>query len=156
MDRLHQVNASLLYSAPQELMHSLHEKFPMYSYQHSCSAQIRNLSPRNQALNVYAIIQNNWLQVISLSGHQLKFANVYPFKTSEDFIYYVMAVYRQLDLNPENIPLILFGEVMKDSTLHRIATKYVRYVKPGKTTDVWRFEDDYPFPLHFYSTLFSL
>ena len=155
-DHINEINGSLIFSAGKELMQSLQEKFPMFAYQHSCSAQIRNLSPRNQALNVYAIIQSKWIQVICLSGHQLKFANAFPFKTAEDFIYYVIAVYRLLDLNPENVPLILFGEVIRDSTVYQAAVKYVRHVKLGKASSVWKFEDDYPFPLHFYSTLLSL
>ena len=28
--------------------------------------------------------------------------------------------------------------------------------KLGKASPTWKFEDDYPFPLHFYSTLLSL
>jgi len=155
-DQLQEVNARLTYSFPDSAMQTLQKRFETYSYQHATSAQIRFLSRKNLGWNVYIVIQNGWIQVLVLSGNQLKFANAFSFKTAEDFIYYIMSVFHSLELNPENVPVTLYGEILRDSVLFEAANKYIRPVKLGKPRESWKFEDDYPFPLHFYSSLLTL
>ncbi|MFI5135449.1 MAG: DUF3822 family protein [Chitinophagales bacterium] len=155
-DQIHELSAELIYAVPSPVMKALAKMFETFSYQHACAAQIRHLLPKNLGWNVYVVIQNGPFQILVFSGHQLKFANSFSFRTAEDFIYYIMAVYHSLELDPENIPVTVFGEILRDSALFQIMTKYIRDVKLGKAPELWKFEDDYPFPLHFYSSLLTL
>jgi hypothetical protein len=61
-----------------------------------------------------------------------------------------------LQLNPENIEVILLGEVEKNSEIYSIAQKYIRNLKFGERND----NADYSYqlqtlPKHLYFTLFN-
>ena len=49
-------------------------------------------------------------------------------QTKEDFIYYLLFTAEQLQLNPEEFPVVLMGSVNKNDDLFNITYKYVRHV----------------------------
>ena len=94
--------------------------------------------------------------MIVLEEKKLIFANIFSYQTSEDFLYFTLFVCEQLKLNPENLDLLLLGEVEKNSAIYSILTKYVRNIKFGKRPEM--FDYSYVFDgiaSHFYFNLFS-
>jgi hypothetical protein len=155
-DSVTALSSSLQYRLPVSLLDSLQKVFPSGTVQHTLTGYLQTLAEINQGLSVYAILIKGQVSLLHFSAHQLQFINSFSFYSADDFIYFVMAFYHTLDLSPENIPLILFGEVLKDSAIYSAANKYIRQVKLGKAPAKWKYEDDYPFLLHFYSPVFTL
>ena len=109
---------------------------------------------RSKTLFVH--VQSSQFEIIVLEGGKLLFYNAFEYQTTEDFIYYTLFVCEQLKLNPEEIPMILLGEVERKSALYDIVNKYIRNVTFGKRP----VEIEYSYKLqelqdHFYYNLFS-
>ena len=69
------------------------------------------------------------MQVVLLRGRQLGLANFYPYGSAKDFLYYLMLVFDQLKLDPEETPLFLTGHLIKDSEIYRLLYRYVRHLQ---------------------------
>ena len=77
---------------------------------------------------MYVHIQSANFQVIAVRNQKLLLFNTFDYKTEEDFIYYLLFVTEQLNLNPETIQVKLLGTISKESNLYQIAYKYIRNV----------------------------
>ena len=155
-DRIRELDASVVYPIPAALVNNMQQRFQSVSFTHTIAAYLRHFAAYNEGTTVYAVLLSGYVQLFCLSGKKLLFSNSFKVKSSDDFIYYVLAVFQTLNLSKDETPLALYGEIVSDSNLYQSANKYVRTVSAGKTIGHWKFEDDYPFPAHFYSTLYSL
>ncbi len=156
---LKSLDAKNIFALPLSLQKKLESMYDRVSYHHFSSALIENLLIQNKnqiVKKLYVHVQASHFEVIHLEGKKLLFYNTFNHHSAEDFIYYVLFACEQLQLNPENIELILLGEIERKSTLFTIAQKYIRNIKFGeRKADV-----DYSYqlqtlPKHFYFTLFS-
>jgi hypothetical protein len=149
-------HVALTYRVPFRLLEELKNHFADFRYSHSVSRQLLHLLNVNKGLGCYALLSKDWVTLLALSGNKVNLANSFPVKSAEDFVYYLMAVYDTLKLNPEEVPLIVYGEVIKDSAIYQLANKYIRHVSFGESSGKLKYHHDYPFPPHFYSSLLSL
>jgi hypothetical protein len=60
--------------------------------------------------------------------NKLMFYNRFDFATKEDVIYYLLFTIDQLKLNPEEIPVVITGNISEDNDNYKIIYKYVRNV----------------------------
>lgn len=56
------------------------------------------------------------------------FFNSFQYQTAQDFIYYILFTYEQLELNTESNPLYLIGRVDTDDSYYEQAYTYIREV----------------------------
>jgi hypothetical protein len=90
---------------------------------------------------MYVNISEKQFEVIVLNGTNLILYNTFEYQTKEDFIYYILFTAEQLELNPEEFPLVLIGNVSKNDDLYNMAYTYIRHVsihenKPSFTLDI--------------------
>ncbi len=95
-------------------------------------------------------------EVVLIEGKKLIFYNTFRHHSAEDFMYYLLFACEQLQLNPENIELVLLGEVERNSALYNVAQKYIRNLKFGER----KVDADFSYqlqalPKHSYFTVFS-
>jgi len=101
-------------------------------------------------------VQASHLEIIVLEGKKLIFFNTFNYKTSEDFIYYILFTCEQLKLNPEELHLTLIGEIKQDASLYVILNKYIRNIHFGLRPDNFEYSEAFEeIPKHFYFNLFS-
>jgi len=159
IDTLKIIDARNLYTLPSCVDKTLKSIFKTISIHHYSSSLVESLLGRNKnekGKKIFVHVQVDHLEVIVSEGKNLIFYNTFKYQSSEDFIYYVLFVAEQLKLNPEDMELILMGEVEKDSAIYLMLYKYVRNIKFGERPD--GFEYSYKFdslPKHFYYNLFS-
>lgn len=128
---------------------------------HHCSTPlIEGILLKNKNKNeikVYANLHAQQLELAVVRGKQLLYSNIFNCQSAEDFIYYVMFMYEQLALNPEQVPLELSGRLTLNSSYQTITKKYVRFVELAlriRNKDFsYGFEN---LPAHQYQTLFDL
>ena len=95
-------------------------------------------------------------EIIVTEGKKLLFYNTFPYQSSEDFIYYVLFVCEQLQLNPEKAELVLLGEFERSSALYEILRKYIRHIHFGGRSENFEYSHKLDtVPKHFYYNLFS-
>lgn len=84
---------------------------------------------------VFVNVHSGFFDMLVTENGRLLFYNSFAYKTAEDFIYFVLFVYEQLKLSPENNGVILSGEILKNSALFDMLYKYVRnidFALPGE------------------------
>ena len=79
--------------------------------------------------NIFANIHANTVSITVIDKGTLIFHNIFSFKTSADCLYYVLMAYKQLDVNPQKIPLYVAGELVEDAEIYQILYKYIKTIK---------------------------
>lgn len=104
------------------------EKYGSFSYYHSTTILLKTILEKEKYTlpKMYLHFQKNSFDCIILKNGELQLCNSYTYKTPEDFIYYSLFCMEQLNLNPENLTVLLFGEIEKDDDNFKIAYTYIR------------------------------
>ncbi len=61
-------------------------------------------------------------------GKQPTYYNSFHYKNKEDLLYYIMLVYKMLNLQTDSYPLILSGMIEKESEIYHLLYQYIRNV----------------------------
>lgn len=125
------------------------DHFGSFNYKHSFSIltkKVLDFSKNIEEKQVYLHIQKDSFQIIVAKNQKLILFNTFEYKTKEDFIYYVLFVLEQLQLNPETVVVKLFGTISIEDKLYEIAYKYIRNVSlftENNTTETTISQQDY-------------
>ena len=110
-DKLTNLDAFNLYIVPGQLNETLKELFPSHQLISQSSILIESLLIINKNLTsqkrAFVNVRNSFLDIVFTDGRKLLYYNTFQYKTPEDFMYYVMFVFEQLHLNPEEIEMVL-------------------------------------------------
>ena len=107
------------------------DRFETFNYKHANSilvSKLLHLSKNIEEKLFFVHVQANKFEIIVVENQQLLLFNSFEYKTQEDFIYYLLFVAEQLNLNPEYFKLYFLGDITEESELYKIAYKYVRNV----------------------------
>jgi len=88
---------------------------------------------------IYIQVEQYFLTITVKQGKKLIFCNSFTFNTSEDFVYFILFVFDQLELNPEKCPVVVFGEITHDSESFSKLYKYIRHLSFGSKPEFIRF-----------------
>lgn len=105
------------------------DQYSTFTYKHKNSVLVERLLKLNSSSlekEVYVHFQSNYFEVIVVKGNKLIFFNSFEYSSPEDFIYYILFTFEQLQLNSENITVKILGTISKDSDYFAIAYKYIR------------------------------
>ena len=69
------------------------------------------------------------IDILQIKDKKLDYYNTFRYNTAEDFMYYLVFVVEQLNLNPESVQLMLLGEIEKHSPLSDLMHKYIRNIQ---------------------------
>ncbi|NHN25975.1 DUF3822 family protein [Flavobacterium jejuense] len=88
--------------------------------------KILDISIGNDEKEVFVHIQKGHFEIVVVKNQQLLLFNSFEYATPEDFIYYILFTYEQLQLNPESVLVHLFGLIEKTDDYFKIAYKFIR------------------------------
>lgn len=148
-----------LFSYPASLRQSISKVFPSAKVIPSVAGLSEasfNLFRNKEGKNILVNVKQQSFDVVVIDGNKLVYMNSFPFRTSEDFLYYLLFACEQLQLNTETMELHVAGEIEKRSGLGKLIEKYVRNVSYVKRPD--NFEYSYKFgevPVHYFYNVFS-
>ena len=108
------------------------DKYGSFIYKHASTLLIEKLL--NQYKNTkgdfcFVNVSAQYFEIVVVKNNQLSLYNCFPYKSKEDFIYYILFTAEQLNLNPETLKLVLLGAIEKESELYTIAYQYIRNVQ---------------------------
>ncbi|MBA2406940.1 MAG: DUF3822 family protein [Chitinophagales bacterium] len=153
-DSVDGTDINLIYSSPKQLLWPPHTEI-----RHSLTVLLRyllqwhNISRPN---NIYTYIQQSSFQLIYFKDRSLHFCNSFNFHSPDDFTYYLLFACKQLNLNPESLTVTFMGEIMRESSLFRLLSRYVHNVEFAQMPTEWQFDKDYTLPGHFFYNLFCI
>jgi hypothetical protein len=107
------------------------DRFGSFEYKHSASVllnRVLTIEKNSKSLKMYINIETSHFEIITAANNALKFYNRFDYNTKEDFIYYLLFTAEQLELNPEEFPLILMGVIDESDERYKIVYKYIRNV----------------------------
>lgn len=124
------INAKLIFSLPQSAVEFFESKYNTDTqYYNSFTPLINGIAKKMKSLtgkHIWINIHTNLLQIILFDGQSLIFSNQFTYETEKDFLYYTLLTYSQFKLNPEDIPLHISGQLVKDSTIYNSLYRYIR------------------------------
>lgn len=159
-DYLKSSDAYLLYTLPESLESMLANFFGKCTFKSHASTLIELIMILNKnqpsEKRMFVNVRKRYLDIVIAEGKQLIFYNSFSYFSKEDFIYYIIFVIEQLNLNPEEIDLKFSGIIDKQSTLFDIAWKYVRNIQFQRLSDSYKYSYIFnEIPGHYFFTLIN-
>lgn len=158
-DHLTHMGIYNVYSIPGTCRREVDKVFSKVTLSHISSVLIGNIwmSVKNmKGRKVFLNLREGQFDLLAFEGNQLRYCNAFNFLTAEDIAYYVIFVFEQLNLNPEEVHLALLGNVDKFSPVFELLFRYIRDIEFLKRSDGFNYS--YLFnevPGHCYYTLLN-
>jgi hypothetical protein len=142
-NKIQNLDTYLVYAIPEILLKAIRELFPdavLFSHSGAFIESLLILN-KNQKLRkrFFVNARNSFLDIVILDGRKLLYFNTFGYRSNEDFIYFVIFVLEQLQINPEEIELILSGTIEKNSKLFETIYKYIRDVSFQVKADTFNY-----------------
>ncbi|WP_246516233.1 DUF3822 family protein [Aequorivita echinoideorum] len=131
-DRLETLGVVVVYVPFININNYFFERYGSFSYFHSTTILLNTLlAKENQSDSptVHLHFLKNSFDCIIIKDGALQLCNTFQFKTPEDFIYYTLFCFEQLKLNPDTVPVTLYGDIDENNNLYKIAYTYIRNVQ---------------------------
>ncbi|WP_353780031.1 DUF3822 family protein [Winogradskyella sp. 3972H.M.0a.05] len=109
----------------------IYETFGEFIYKHTSTILIDTLLQKNentQGKKVYINVNQGSFEILVIDDGKLLLYNSFDYSTKEDFIYFVLFNFEQLQLDPESVPVEVFGTISESDENFEILYKYVRHV----------------------------
>lgn len=158
-DALINLSAHNVYSAPDYIVNEF-KHFQKVSFKHFSTSLIESSLLHAKTTHTLSLIDVHVLpesfQIIIIKNQQLALYNFFEYQTSEDFIYYLLFVLDQLNIDNEEASIRLLGEVEKNSAIYLMINKYIKTITFAKSSESLRFS--YVFnelPQHTHYSLFN-
>jgi hypothetical protein len=116
----------------------IYDKFGTFTFKHISTVlieEILRIEKNAKSLKFYVNVRNNQLDIVVVDQGKLLLHNTYTYNTKEDFIYYLLFVAEQLNLNPESFDLVFIGAINEHDEFFKIAYKYIRNINFGNRFD---------------------
>jgi hypothetical protein len=160
-NRLKATDAYNIFVIPAELSGIVHRSFGKVNFFNHTTPLVENGlvnyggkgSQKVTVANIYC----NYADILVIDGDKLLLCNTFPWKNEEDLVYFILYIYEQLKLNGEETPLVISGEMPRDSTVCEMLRNYIR--KTGFERRNTRFNYSYTFndvDIHWFTNLFNL
>ncbi len=86
--------------------------------------------------SVHVGLNTGFFDIAGLGDGKLKLYNTFQYVNESDLLYYVLYVYKQLNLDTQNTPLYVFGEQSTASGYMDILKQYVRKTDFASDADI--------------------
>ena len=138
-DNISKISAKNIYWLPSDIENLFAKTLMNFEYRHVATILINSAlinTPHRKQVN--ANISGNRLDIIVTDNNRLNFCNSFFFDTAQDIIYYLFNVYRQQNIKT-SIPLLLTGEIDKDSLAFTTIYKYIRNISFTKNSEIYQY-----------------
>jgi hypothetical protein len=119
-----------LFVIPQVIEKRLMDRFPNAGIFHQSSSFIENLladaQSKSKDSRVYVHVARGFFDIAVTSQGKLELYNSFRYTTESDFAFFILYVFDQLKLDPEETVLRLSGEISRDSAHYDLIRTFVR------------------------------
>ena len=129
-DHLEGLESKNVYIPYVNINNYLFQNFGEFEYKHHSTVLIEKLlnSTNNIEKTMFVNVSKNSLDIVVLENNQLILFNTFSYDTKEDFIYYILFVAEQLNLNVNKFSLYFTGKVNLENAVYKITYKYIKNV----------------------------
>lgn len=129
-DEIPALHAKNVYVPYVNINNYLFQNFGEFNYQHHSSVLIQKLLSVNETEQkvMYVNVSKNSFDVIILDDKKLILCNTFSYNSKEDFMYYILFVAEQHQMNTEHFQLFFLGDISDESELYNITYSYIKNV----------------------------
>jgi hypothetical protein len=129
-DHLEGLESKNVYIPYVNINNYLFQNFGEFEYKHHSTVLIEKLlnSTNNIEKTMFVNVSKNSLDIVVLENNQLILFNTFSYNTKEDFIYYILFVAEQLNLNVNEFSLHFTGKVNLEDAIYKITYKYIKNI----------------------------
>ncbi len=159
-NKIQRADAWSIYPVLSDLIKLFRERFPGINIFHHSVPFINHILLNNKGeskSNVYVNLYGNIFDIAVTRSKNLKLYNCFPYKHVNDLLYFILYIFEQMKLPPDNTLIHLSGKVTRQSSFYENLRRYVKkleFLKPDP-----HFTYSYTFsklPEHSYTNLLSL
>lgn len=161
VDKLNNLGAYSVYPVSKPLLSKINFLFPGCRIRHHSGCLIENIlylsRYSNQHFRLVLHVQHDHFEILLIENDTLQFYNSFSYQTYDDLFYYLFFVLEQLGLQAEDLDALLFGEVSIDSMFYKNLRLYVKSLRLGPRSDLFKYCDQMDdIPHHYYFNLLNL
>jgi len=137
-DHISSIDAKNIYAFDKNIHEIILEKYANIQIKHYSSMLIETILKsykHDTSLVTFVHILNDTFDIVIAKSNELLFYNAFKFSSEEDILYYLLFTLDQLKLNPEQINLMISGEIIAESELYSMLSRYIRNVRFGNRSD---------------------
>ena len=129
-DSLEVLESKNIYIPYVNINNYLFQNFGEFEYKHHSTVLIEKLlnSTNNKEKTMFVNVSKTSLDIVVIENNQLILFNTFSYDTKEDFIYYILFVAEQLNLNVNEFSLHFTGKVNLEDAIYKITYKYIKNV----------------------------
>ena len=127
-DEIDIIQSNMVFIPYTNINNYLFQHFGAFEYKHHTTVFIEKLleiESSNEA-KVYVNVFKTSFDVAVLKEKKLLFINSFSYKTKEDFLYYILFVAEQLELDTHYLNLYFSGEINEQSEHYKLAYNYIK------------------------------
>lgn len=128
-DPIKSIEANMVYIPFTNITNFIYDQYGDFTYKHSNTVFIEAIKSMNLNDKMLVNVSDSCYELLVIQNEQLTLVNRFNYNTKEDFIYYILFSYEQLDLDRENFPLLLGGNISDNDALFELAFTYIRHVE---------------------------
>ncbi len=120
-----------IYSSTRDLYNWLLNTYPLVNItvKHKTSQLIDFAVFTSKAQTAFIYFGNHHFTMVITANGILKFCNRFAYKTSQDLVYYVLFTMNELEIEPDEIFLKLYGNIKEQSEDFEVLAQYLNNVK---------------------------
>ncbi len=125
------LNSVAVFSMPKDLRTVIFDAFENVRIIAAFAPLWRHFNQRSYTglhAKLYTYFHEKSVEVFSYSQNRFKFFNTFNVNTTEDILYYILAVWKQLGFSPEHDELYLSGDIPERDNLKQELDKFVKRV----------------------------
>ncbi len=129
-DELKNNEAVNIYYLPNLVIEKAKDFWPNVNIVHFSTSLIESLSinfkNKVDTKTLFVNLQGDCFDLVYFKENRLHYYNSFKFRTKEDFIYFLLISIDQLMLNPEDVKLIILGDIYKTDDTYKMIHQYIK------------------------------
>lgn len=129
-DDISEIKAKNVYVPYVNINNYLFQNFGEFEYKHHQTVLLEKLLKIDSSDEkvMYVNVSNNTFDIVVLENKKLILSNSFSYNTKEDFIYYILFIAEQLQLNTEEFKLYFTGEIDIEAAIYKITYTYIKNI----------------------------
>lgn len=129
-DNIDALDSKNIYVPYVNINNYLFHNFGEFEYKHHSTVLIEKLIKSNpfKEKTMYVNVSKTALDIVVLENNKLLLSNTFSYNSKEDFIYYILFVAEQLNIDANYFPLYFMGQITLKSDTYKTTYTYIKNV----------------------------
>ena len=128
--------SSFVYGTSQKLMAKLNDLYSKVHVSHSGKVFLNSLE-ESESVTVHLNLNQTNFEIAVLNTTGIQFYNLFETPTDEDVLFFSLFAMEQLALDPNNVTVKTYGQLLPETNVFQTLKKYIRFVQTAVKDEVY-------------------